>query len=70
MTAMPTRKEAVEKLRELIARRLAAGGEVFGLDISSRDHPLARFAGMFKDDPLLQPCRDAMAEHRAEQSSD
>lgn len=60
----PTREEAVEKLRELIDRRLDAGAEVFGMEIRSRTHPLARFAGMLKNDPLLQPWKEAMAEYR------
>ena len=62
----PTREEAVQKLRELIDRRLAAGAEVFGLEIHSRAHPLARFAGMLKDDPLVEPWKEAMAEYRRE----
>ena len=59
-----TRDEAVQRLRELIDERLDAGAEVFKLEIRGRPHPLARFAGMFKDDPLLQPWKDAMAEYR------
>ncbi len=62
----PTREEAIQKLRELIDRRLDGGAEVFGLDISSRAHPLSRFAGMLKDDPLLESWKDAMAEYRRE----
>jgi len=62
----PTREEAVQKLRELIDRRLDAGAEVLGLEIRSRAHALARFAGMLKDDPLLQSWKDAMAEYRRE----
>jgi len=60
----PTRAEAVRKLREMIDRRLDAGAEVFGLEIPNRAHPLARYAGMLKDDPLLQRWKDAMAEYR------
>ena len=60
----PTRDEAVEKLRKLIDRRLEAGAEVRELEVGGRPHPLARFAGMFKEDPMLQPWKDAMAEHR------
>ena len=61
-----TRDEAVQRLRELIDDRLDAGAEVFELEIRGREHPLARFAGMLKDDPLLQPWKDAMAEYRRE----
>ena len=60
----PTREEAVQKLRELIERRLEAGAEVVGLEIRSCTHPLAPFAGMLKDDPQLQPWKDAMSEYR------
>ena len=60
----PTRGEAVQKLHKLILDRLDAGAEVFELEIHGRAHPLARFAGMLKDEPLLQPWKDAMAEYR------
>jgi hypothetical protein len=60
----PTREEAIQKLRELIGRRLDAGAEVFGLEIPNAVHPLARFAGMLKDDPLLDSWKDAMVEYR------
>lgn len=62
----PTREEAVEKLRELIDRRLDAGAEVFALEIRRASHPLAPFAGMFKNDPLLESWKDAMAAYRQE----
>jgi len=60
----PTRDEAVQKLRELIDRRLEAGAEVLGLEIPGPAHPLARFAGMLRDDPLVESWKDAMAEYR------
>lgn len=60
----PTRAEAVEQLRQLIDRRVAAGAEVVELEVRSSPHPLAPFAGMLKDDPLLQPWKHAMAEYR------
>ncbi len=66
----PTRGEAVQGLRDLIERRLAAGGEVLGLEIHGPEHPLARFAGIFKDDPLLQSWKDAMAEYRRQADED
>jgi hypothetical protein len=62
----PTREEAIRKLRELIDRRLDAGAEVFGLEIRSSAHPLAPYAGMLKNDPLLESWKDAMAEYRRE----
>ena len=63
-TEAPTRDEAIQRLRELIDCRLDAGAEVRELEIRGPAHPLARFAGMFKGDPALQPWKDAMAEYR------
>lgn len=65
-TEAPTREEAIEKLRELIDHRLRAGAEVVGLEVFSRPHPLARFAGILRDDPLLGSWKEAMAEYRQE----
>lgn len=62
----PTRVEAIDKLREMIDSRMAAGAEVVGIEIGGSQHPLAPFAGMLKDDPLLQPWKDAMADYRAQ----
>jgi hypothetical protein len=60
----PTREEAIRMLRELIGRRLDAGAELLRLEIGGQAHPLARFAGMFKNDPLLSSWKLAMAEYR------
>ena len=65
-TEAPTRDEAIQKLRELIDRRLEAGAEVLALPVGSSVHPLAPFAGMLRDDPLVEPWKQAMAEYRDE----
>ncbi|MEO8494890.1 MAG: hypothetical protein ABI614_07455 [Planctomycetota bacterium] len=62
----PSRQEAIDKLRELIDRRIAGGAEVVGVEIGGSQHPLAPFAGILRDDPLLQPWKNAMAEYRAQ----
>jgi uncharacterized protein (DUF433 family) len=54
---------------EMDAEMAAEAAEDDRLEASHRAnrggaHPLAQFAGMFKDDPLLQPWKDAMAEYR------
>jgi predicted RNase H-like HicB family nuclease len=46
-----TRDEALQKLRELMEARLAGAAEIVPLQVPAFEHPLARFAGMFKDDP-------------------
>ena len=59
-----SRDEAIRKLREQIEQRLAAGGEIITLQVGAPQHPLARFAGMFKDDPLLAPWKAEMEAYR------
>lgn len=63
-TVASTREEAVAKLRELVDQRIAAGAQVVALPIATGEHPLARFAGMLKDDPLVDPWKQAMKEYR------
>ncbi len=65
----PSRDEAIQKLRELIDRRLAAGGEIVTLQVGTAEHPLARFAGMFKGDPLLGPWKAEMGAYRQQVES-
>jgi hypothetical protein len=59
-----TREEALQKLRQAIARRLETGAEIVSLEIPESEHPLAPFAGMFKDNPLFDEWQQAMAEYR------
>ena len=59
-----TRSEAIEKLRRLIDSRIAAGAEVIDLPIRTEAHPLASFAGLLRNDPLVEPWKQAMAEYR------
>ena len=65
-----TREEALQELRDLVQRRVAAGAQVVTLDIGKSDHPLASFAGMLKGDPLLEPWKRAMAEYRSERDNE
>src|SRR4051794_15118299 len=60
----PTKAEAVDRLRELIERRLEAGDEVVTLEVDPSEHPLARLAGDLKDSPLYDEWVAAMAENR------
>lgn len=63
-TEAPTRDEAVRKLRNLIERRVSSGAELIDISIGADAHPLAAFAGMLRDDPLLEPWKAAMDEYR------
>jgi hypothetical protein len=64
ITEAPTRDEAVEKLRGLIQQRVAAGAELVEVTVATEPHPLAKFSGIFKNDPLLDEWKEAMAEYR------
>ena len=44
--------------------------EVVGIDVRYGVHPLSAFAGMVKDDPVLDSWREARAEYRAAKESE
>jgi hypothetical protein len=66
----PTREEALAKLKEQLQARLRDGAEIVQLELPPATHPLAKFAGMFKDDPLLPEWKEAMAEYRRQVDAD
>src|SRR5436190_22676766 len=65
-----TREEALAKLRAKIQTRLKNGTEIVGLEIGAQPHPLAEFAGMFKDDPDFEDVLKVMAENRKRMNQD
>jgi hypothetical protein len=60
----PTREAALAKLKELVDARLRSGVEIVSLEIPPQSHPWLKYAGMFKDDPMLEDWKQAMAEYR------
>jgi hypothetical protein len=62
----PTREEALAKLKEQLEARVRDGAEIvsLSLDVGPAEHPWMKFAGMFKDDPLLEEWKQSMAEYR------
>lgn len=66
-----TSEEALDRLRQEVQQRLSHGSQVTYLDTeqlapnSKSEHPLARFAGCMKDDPLYDEWQAAVAEYRA-----
>jgi predicted RNase H-like HicB family nuclease len=65
-----TRDEALTKLQTKIQARLKNGTEIVGLEVGQQPHPLAEFAGMFKDDPLFEDVLKIMAENRKRMDED
>jgi hypothetical protein len=51
-------------LRRQLEERLKNGAEIVPLEVTSDDHLLARFAGMFKDDPLFESWQRSIAKYR------
>jgi hypothetical protein len=60
----PTRDDALRRLNEQIEARMVPGAEIVWMDASTVEHPLAKFAGRLKDDPLFDEWIEAMAEYR------
>jgi hypothetical protein len=59
-----TWEEALAKLQQALQARLAAGSQVVALQLPGTEHPLAQFAGMYKDNPLFDEWQEAIAENR------
>ncbi len=65
-----TSEEALATLRQEVQQRLSGGSQVTFIDTeqlvpsSKSEHPLARFAGCMKDDPLYDEWQAAVAEYR------
>src|ERR1700682_680263 len=65
-----TREEALAKLRAKIQARLQNGTEIVGREVGERAHPLAEFAGMFKDDPDFEDVLKIIADNRKRMNED
>jgi predicted RNase H-like HicB family nuclease len=59
-----TREEALAKLQEQLQARLRNGAEIVPLESGPQAHPLAKFVGMFKDDPGIEDWKKSMAQYR------
>jgi len=65
-----TQEEALASLREKLRARLCGGAVVVPLELPMESHPLAEFAGMFKDDPLIEDWKKSMAAYRRKVDKD
>jgi hypothetical protein len=65
-----TREEALAKLRLKIQKRLKNGAEIVGLEVGQEVHPLAKYAGMYKDDPQFKEVLKIIAENRKKMNDD
>ena len=65
-----TREEALARLKDQVQARLSRGAEVVALEVTPEEHPLMKFAGMFKDDLIFDEWQQAIAEYRDEIDKD
>lgn len=67
-----TREAALAKLKKEVGQRLRDGAELVSVSLGppAEPHPLAEFAGMFKDDPLFEEVVKHMAENRRRMNAD
>ncbi len=67
----PTRKQALARRKENLRRRLAQV-EIVSLDVDleQRTHPMLKFAGVFKDDPLFDEVAEEIEAYRREIDAD
>jgi hypothetical protein len=59
-----TRDEALAKLKELWQSRLSNGAELIQMDITAPRHPWMVLDGIYKDDPLFEEWKQAIADYR------
>ncbi len=72
----PTREQVLARLREDLSKRLA-DVEIVSLDFKELDvdapqgtHPMLKFAGVFKDDPLFDEVAEEIEAYRREIDAD
>lgn len=65
-----TREEVLAKLRAQLDERIRNGSEAVSLEVPTEPHPLAKFAGMFKDDPLFESWQRSIAKYRRDADAD
>jgi hypothetical protein len=65
-----TPEKALARLRSKIESRVKKGGAIVTLELTPAPHPLAEFAGMFKDDPDFEDVLKIIAANRQKMDAD
>jgi hypothetical protein len=65
-----TREDALKKLQDEIELRIKSGADLVFLDVPAESNPWLKIAGMYKDDPMLEEWKQAMAEYRDQVEKD
>lgn len=66
----PTREEALKKLQSEIQAKMESGAEVVSVEVGPDENPWLKMAGMYKDDPMIEDWKKAMAEYRDQREKD
>lgn len=68
----PTRAAALAKLKKQVGKRLRNGAELVSVELAgpTDKNPWVEFAGMFKDDPLIDDWKQSMAEYRRQKDAE
>jgi|SRR5208337_1279796 len=65
-----TQEEALANLKKKLQAKLCRGAVVVSLELPLQSHPMAEFAGMFKDDPWLKDWKKSMTAYRRKVDKD
>jgi predicted RNase H-like HicB family nuclease len=66
-----TREEALQKLQEQIAAKVASGAELTSVEAGPSVHPWAPFAGTWReDDPIIAAWQKEVEEYRRRMDED
>ena len=65
-----TPEDAIENLRHAIQTRIDQGARIAYLELSEPHNPWLQLIGVYKDDPLLDGYRQAMADYRKQVDED
>jgi hypothetical protein len=65
-----TAEEAIDRITEQVRMRVQSGAKLSELSITANTAPWEQDAGYLKDDPLVEPWREAMEEYRRKLDED
>ena len=66
-----TQEEALQKLREMVTKRIADGARMASVEVGLSEHPLARFAGTWApDDPFIEEWQKEVEAYRQRMEDD
>src|SRR5262245_4637511 len=65
-----TPEAALANVEALVRERQAAGGRFMAIHVPGPEHPLAKFAGIFENDPWFDRWQQAIEDYRRQVDDD